>query len=619
MAAFVRSMGFVRGRGASAAGRVPRAWDPYAMRAAIAAAALVLAAACAAPPEPPPVPAPNEPLGPAAAAAAADRLKSGYADTIYLGGRVLTVDADDSVAEALAVKDGRIAAVGSEAEVIERQGPETRVVDLEGKALAPGFIDAHGHISMLAGFTSMVNLSSPPVGTAETIADIQQLLREFIERNQLPEGTPVIGYGYDDSLLKENRHPDKFDLDAVSASHPIGLIHVSGHLATTNTATLEMVGITAQTEDPSGGVIRRVEGSREPNGVLEEHAIYALYSAMPQPTPQQAIGQLVAAQHVYASNGFTTAQDGAMGFDYFRLLSAAAQNGALTIDVTGYVTWSDYDKVVEVVGTPPTAYTGGLRVTGAKIVLDGSPQGKTAWLATPYHVVPEGQPDDYAGYPSFSDEVVYDFIARMRKEEVPLLAHANGDQAAEQLITTVERVQQEQGPHDWRPVMIHAQALRHDQIARLPAIGMIPSFFVAHTFYWGDWHRDSVFGPERGAKISSLNTALENGVTFTIHNDAPVVPPKGAFLLWTAVNRMTRSGQVLGPDERITPAQALRAITIDAAYQAFEEDDKGSLEVGKLADMVILSHDPSEMEPYAIKGMGIVETIKAGRTIYPRK
>jgi hypothetical protein len=166
--------------------------------------------------------------------------------------------------------------------------------------------------------------------------------------------------------------------------------------------------------------------------------------------------------------------------------------------------------------------------------------------------------------------------------------------------------------------MIHAQALRRDQLARVAKLGMIPSFFVAHTFYWGDWHRDSVFGPERGAQISPAASALASGVRFTIHNDAPVVPPDGIFLLWTAVNRITRSGQVLGADERLSAEQALRAITIDAAYQAFEEDQKGSLEPGKLADLVILSANPLDVEPLAIREIEVVETIKGGVTIWHR-
>lgn len=541
-----------------------------------------------------------------------------FADTIYRGGPILTVDAGDTVAEALAVRDGRIAAVGTVADVLALQGPETQLVELDGRALAPGFIDAHGHISMVATLANTVNVASPPVGRVKNIADVQQQLRDYIDRNNVPIGTTIVGMGYDDALLEEKRHPDKFDLDAVSSSHPILLLHVSMHLATANTALLEKAGIHRDTPDPPSGVFRRVEGGTEPNGVMEEHAMSLAYGEFPQPTPQQIMAALEAAQHSYASEGFTTAQDGAMSLPMYKLLSGAAAAGALFIDITGYAIWNDYEGVAEIAGPIPGRYAGRFRVAGAKIVLDGSPQGKTAWLSAPYHIVPEGLAADYAGYAAFSDEDAYAFISKMRSEEVPLLAHANGDQAAEQLIGTVERVQAEQGELDWRPVMIHAQALRHDQIERLPAIGMIPSFFVAHTFYWGDWHRDSVFGPERGARISPLNTSLQNNVRFTIHNDAPVVPPKGPFLLWSAVNRITRSGKTLGPDERVTPQQALRAITIDAAYQAFEQDSKGSLEVGKIADLVVLSESPFDVEANAIKDIQVIETIKEGRTIFPR-
>ena len=542
------------------------------------------------------------------------------ATKIFRGGPVLTLDADNQVAEALAIIDEEIAAVGSEQSVLRLRGPDTEVVDLAGRTLLPGFIDAHGHLTLLARYTQMVNVSSPPVGPVQDIANLRETLRRHIDEHAIPAGQMVLGYGYDDALLAEQRHPNKIDLDAVSTQHPILLLHVSAHLASANQALLDLAGIDATTEDLPGGRFRRVEDSREPNGVMEEHAMYKALTILPTPTAQQMLDAIDAAQREYAKNAFTTVQDGATGFADWQLLRAAGKHERLFLDVVAFPIWNDFDRAVgalEAEGGKVGDYDGHLVLRGGKIVLDGSPQGKTAWLSQPYYVGPPGEAKDYAGYPAFEDEAVYGFAKQLHQRNWPILAHANGDAAAEQWIRTVERIQDEQGAKDWRPVMIHAQALRHDQLPRMVPLGMIPSFFVAHTFYWGDWHRDSVFGPERGPKISPARTALAQGLDITIHNDAPIVPPRGTFLLWTAVNRKTRSGQVLGPAERLTPLQALRAITTGAAYQHREEARKGSLEVGKLADLVILSANPLEVPPDAIRDIEVIETIKNGRSVYP--
>jgi len=538
------------------------------------------------------------------------------ADRVYRGGPIVTVDPANRVVEAIAVRDGRIVAVGSEDEVLRLQGPATRVVDLGGNALLPGFIDAHGHLTMVARYASTANVASPPVGPVETIEDLTSAIRRYIDERDVPPGTWVVAAGYDDALLAERRHPTRFELDRVSTEHPILVFHVSLHLASANSAALELAGIGPETPDPPSGAFHRVEGSNEPNGVMEEHAVLAVFGRVPQPTGPEMFQALADAQRSYASHGFTTAQDGATDLASFELLRAAQAQGVLFLDVIAYGISNDFSAVVDAAGKPIGEYEGHLKLGGGKIVLDGSPQGKTAWLTEPYYVPPAGQGADYAGYPAFDDEAVYEFASALRKNDWPILAHANGDAAAEQWIRTVERIRKKSGRSDWRPVMIHAQALRRDQLPRMAKLGMIPSFFVAHTFYWGDWHRDSVFGPERAARISPAASAVANDVRFTIHNDAPVVPPNGLFLLWTAVNRLTRSGQVLGPDERLTALQALRALTIDAAYQAFEEADKGSLEPGKLADLVILSANPLEVEPNAIRDIEVIETIKAGKTIW---
>lgn len=318
----------------------------------------------------------------------------------------------------------------------------------------------------------------------------------------------------------------------------------------------------------------------------------------------------------YAQYGITTVQDGATSAAGLELLAKAGKAGKLALDVVSYpyYNWVDLSKDKNQPGNN-TDYQQGWRIGGIKLVLDGSPQGKTAWLAHPYHVPPEGQKKDYSGYPILKDDSLKTTLADFYKRGWKILAHANGDAAAEQMLRVMGELKAE-GIHQPRSVMIHAQTVREDQLDRMNALDIIPSFFVAHTYYWGDWHRDSVLGEKRANRISPLRSATNKGIRYTIHNDTPIVPPNMPLLLWTAVNRETRSGKTLGAEQQSTVMEALEAITINAAYQHFEEANKGSLEVGKLADMVITKQNPLTMDKTKLKDLKVVETLKAGRSIY---
>ncbi|MCK5736816.1 MAG: amidohydrolase family protein, partial [Spirochaetaceae bacterium] len=263
-------------------------------------------------------------------------------------------------------------------------------------------------------------------------------------------------------------------------------------------------------------------------------------------------------------------------------------------------------------------YKNGFRMGGAKFLLDGSPQAKTAWLSKPYHIPPEGRDADYCGYPMQEDnDFIFSVYEECLKRDMQILTHTNGDQASQQLLDNYEKAKEASGSTaDTRPVMIHAQTVRDDQLDRMKPLNMIPSFFQAHTFFWGDWHINSVLGKERAYRISPVRSAIERGITYTLHQDTPVVPPNMPFTLWTAVNRKTRTGEVIGPDQRITILEALKGVTINAAYQYFEEDSKGSITVGKRADLVILDKNPMNVDPDDLKDLKVLETIKDGKTIY---
>lgn len=533
--------------------------------------------------------------------------------TIFTNADILTMNEAAPTAEALAIKGERIIAVGDLEQVKALAGKNAIVRDLHGKTILPGLIDAHGHFGAGSVVTSFADLSAPPAGPVRNLGDLVDALKSW--RAAHPRAPMIIGWGYDDSLLTERRHPTRDDLDKISAKVPILLLHTSLHLVSCNTPCLKAAGITADTPDPAGGVIRRWPGSHEPNGVLEEKAIMPAMALIPKPSLRQFAKAVKANQMRYASYGITTAQDGAASPEVIKGLKALAMLGQLKIDVVAYPLVSapgGFDK------TLPYShdYKKHFRIGGIKLVLDGSPQGKTAWLTKPYYVVPKDMDENYKGYASMKTRDVDQIIRQAFAQNVQLLAHANGDAAADQMLTAIAQANTLEGPADRRPVMIHAQTVRPDQIALMKTENVIPSYFVTHTFYWGDWHRDSVFGPRRAARISPLKSTLDMGVPFTLHNDSPVVPPNMMMLVWSAVNRTTRSGKTLGPEERITPMDALRAITINAAYQYFEEDNKGSLEVGKRADITILSANPTKVPPEEIKEIHVLETIKDGKTIF---
>ena len=307
------------------------------------------------------------------------------------------------------------------------------------------------------------------------------------------------------------------------------------------------------------------------------------FPKLPRPSTQQSLDLLSKALRQCASYGLTTVQDGATKSVDYQLLSTAAGKRLLTMDVVAYPLWLEAERINDV-AAPVSQYVGRLKIGGAKLVLDGSPQGKTAWLTQPYLVPPPGQMPDYRGYPAMSDDEARQWVAKFFAKRWQVLAHTNGDAAAQQFIDAVAQAEDKLGPADRRPVMIHAQTVREDQLDRMKTLGIIPSFFSVHTYFWGDWHRDSVLGPDRAARISPARSAIERSMRFTLHNDAPIVPPDVLRLMWCAVNRTTRSGAVLGADQRIGPLEALRGY-VRRRVPEFRGTDQGldrSRQVGQL-------------------------------------
>ncbi|KLV10517.1 amidohydrolase [Photobacterium ganghwense] len=538
------------------------------------------------------------------------------AQTIYLGGDIVTVNDSAPSVQALAIKNGRILALGSEADVMKLQDEETKIVDLHGKTLIPGFIDAHGHVFNTGIQALSANLLAEPDGSVDSISALQESLNAWASKPQNKQHGIILGFGYDDSQLKEGRHPTRQELDAVSADLPVIIIHQSGHLATLNSKALALAGIGPDSQDPEGGKIRREADGKTPNGVLEETAFFG--SLLPMfaklsPTENEAIFK--AGMALYASFGYTTAQEGRASTSAVKTMYELAQKAKLPIDVAAY---ADIQIARDVIVPPYYAseYMNGFRVAGAKLNLDGSPQGKTAWLTEPYLVPPEGQEAGYKGYSSMSDEQAGKYIELAQSKGWQLLTHVNGDAAIDQLIKGVEASEEKHGKPDRGFVAIHAQTARKDQVGAFKRLGIFPAFFPMHTFYWGDWHSDSVLGKERAQNISPTGWARELGMIFTSHHDSPVALPDSMRVYYATVNRVSRTGRLIGPDQRVSSLEGLKSQTLWAATQYKEEQNKGSLEVGKLADLVVLSANPLKVEPEKLADIRVEETIKEGVTVY---
>ena len=540
------------------------------------------------------------------------------AERIIRGGPIVTVNPAQPAAEAVAIAGGRIVAVGTEADIMGWKGPGTVVTDLAGKTLVPGFVDGHSHFWSLVDVQTQALCASPPAGPCRSVADVIASLKKVQERRKLGPGRFVIGFGYDPDLLAERRPPTKQELDAAFPDNPVLLVHVSGHGAMLNSRALATYGITAATPTPTGGVIGREAGSQEPNGLLFETAFLPIFAKVPGPDDDECVDLLKAGQELYLREGITTAQEGATMKHQLDLLRIVADRGLLKLDVVALPFITEIDAVFG--GGPPRnepEYRNRLRIGGVKIVADGSPQGRTACFTKPYLTDgPAGQ-KHWRGELSFPQATLNGWVQKVYDGGATLFTHCNGDAAIDALLEA-HRVASGNDPAKPRgTVGVHSQFIRRDQLEKYAAWKITPSFFTLHCFYFGDTHVANR-GPEQAAFISPMKSARALGIRPANHTDFNVSPLDQMFTIHTAVNRTTRSGTTLGPDERVAPLEALEAITIDGARMYGEEDRKGSIEPGKLADLVVLSGNPLAVPAAAIKDIRVEETIKDGRTVWLR-
>lgn len=532
--------------------------------------------------------------------------------TIYYNGSIITMENEADCPEAVLVAEGVIAKVGSLSEIKSTAPSDVEEVDLQGKTLLPGFIDPHGHLSLAGQMITACDLSE-----CETFEEIISTLKEYQAKNKFTPEDLIFGYGYDHNFLPNEEHPVKKYLNQVSTEIPICILHTSAHMGCANDKLLEIAGITAQTQDPQGGCFGRVDDTQEPDGYLEENAMFSAMGLMKTRIKFDVFENMEKAQLKYMSQGITTAQDGASNTDTLNMFKMLAMQEKLMIDVVAY-------PIVEAPkedGTRETPfetfsefankYTNKFKIGGYKSVLDGSPQGKSAWLTQPYE-----NSDGYCAYSWFKDEQVEEFMSIAIAESQQILVHCNGDAAGDQFLSSYVKAYEKSDNPDkakLRPVMIHCQTAREDQLDIMQKYEIIPSIFIGHVYFWGDVHVKNL-GQARGERVSPVQSAFKRGLVVNFHEDPPVTPARPLFSLWTAVNRTTRGGVVLAPEQRCSVYDGLKAITINGAYAYFEEDSKGSIKEGKRADLVILDQNPLTVDITKIKDIKVLETIKDGKS-----
>ena len=540
--------------------------------------------------------------------------------TVYYNGNIITMEGDQpQMAEALVTQAGKIAYVGNLQEA-QSKYKNAAQINLQNKTLLPSFIDPHSHFDMMSNTMGQVNLNPPPIGKVDSIPKMMQTLKDYKVDNNIADGDWIFGWGYDETQLAEGRPPTKTEIDKALPNNPVYLQHTSGHMGVANSKALAAMNITAATKNPAGGNIVRIKGSNEPSGLVQETATYPFMRHMLEVFAPNQAKFFEQTQGYYAKNGITTAQNGSTTRDTIQFFQKQADAGKLKIDLVALAGVSDLDENLADKNFVWKTYKNGLKVQGTKIIADGSPQGKTAYFSQPYLTPVPDCEKDCRGLPTVSQDELNEMFVKAYARDNQLFIHNNGDAATDMLIKAHEYAVNKTGQaadKDRRTVPIHAQFARTDQLAAFKKYKMVPSFFTNHSYFWGDVHVKNL-GKKRADFLSPIATADKMGLKYTNHSDDTVTPVDPLFSVWSAVNRTSRSGKIIGENERATPYQALKAITSNPAYEYFEEDSKGTLTPGKLADLVILDANPLTVEANKLKDIKVIKTIKEGKTIYQR-
>lgn len=543
-----------------------------------------------------------------------------YADTIYSGGHIITMNDAQPTVQALAIKDGKVIGLGDSDEIkAEFKSKTTKIIKLDGKTLLPGFIDAHSHYFNSLQVANQAQVYAPPSGTGKDVDSILAAIKQYADDNKIPKGELIIAYGYDDTVMPNGRLLNRDDIDKIFPDNPVRIDHVSMHGTVMNSLALKKYGYNDKTVTPAGGVIIRKEGTNEPFGLIMETAYLPVLAQAEVMSAEQEITATKAGQQLYAQNGITTAHEGATHLNQFETIKRASDANANIIDVIVYPFITDVDAILAKYPIDQWGkYNNRFKVGGVKVTIDGSPQGRTAKFVVPYLTGGPANEPNWVGELTFPQDTINTMIKKVYDLDVPLNIHANGDAAIDAFFSAHKFAAKDDLNKNRDITMIHAQFARKDQLSKFVEYKIRPSFYTLHTYYFAEAHIKNR-GKIQTDYISPMRDAIDIGLHPTNHTDFVVAPLDQMMMLSSAVNRISRADHIIGKSQRITPLEGLKSMTLWVAEQYNEEATKGSLEVGKLADLVILDNNPLTVEPKKIKDIKIVETIKEGNTIYSAK
>jgi predicted amidohydrolase YtcJ len=540
--------------------------------------------------------------------------------TMYFNGDILTMEGSNaSYAEALVVKDGKILFVGSKDEAMKQAGEGHSMVDLEGKTILPGFLDAHSHYMNSLSVANQCQLYAPPSGQAKDVASLIATLKKYVQDNAIPKGKLIMGYGYDDSAMSDGKLLNRDDLDKAFPDNPVRIDHVSMHGCVLNSKAMEYYGISAATKTEPGGVIVRKPGTNEPYGLIMETSFLPIFEKSEKMTPEQEIEASKKGQMLYAEAGITTAHEGATHLSQIEILERVSKAGVNTIDIIAFPFITDLDKVLAQFPKENwLKYNKNFKIGGVKITIDGSPQGRTAYFSKPYLTGGPGGEKNWKGELTFPQDMVNQMVKKVYQMGVPLNLHCNGDASIDSFLQAYEYARGGDYSKPWNVTTIHSQFMRKDQMAKFVKYKIRPSFYTLHTFYFYEAHLKNR-GKAEADYISPMRDAINTGLEPTNHTDFVVAPLDQMMMLWSAVNRISRAGVEAGKGQCVSAYEGLKAMTINVAHQYDEGDTKGTLKAGKRADLVILDQNPLKVDKMKIKDIKVLETIKDGKSIYNRK
>ena len=537
------------------------------------------------------------------------------APTVYFNGDILTMEGDTpKYVEALVVKDNKIAYTGDMREALTQAGSNAALQDLKGHTLLPGFIDTWGHFALIAQDTLGVNLAyfsrNPPQTRAQLINKLRSEAKVF--------NGWVIGTGYAEAMLSDGGLTIS-DLDAAYPNQPALLENISTLTGMVNSAGLKKLGITKATKAVSGFIPVDPKTGQLTGELIGMPYLEAVAKAVGKYSQDLTFETYRKAEKIYVSNGFTTAQSYEASIVDMRNMRLAIDRKIVTIDLIALPTFDIVDQMLA--SNPNTQFgvyshgDGGFKVAGIQVPTDGAPQLRLAYFTKPY-LDTTGFPKDWRGF-AYYPQALFDKYTKLAYEKnIQYFGYSNGDAGIDMTLAALAKTISETGiTEDRRTVIAHSFFARDDQLDDYKKKNIMAVMMPNDTWLYGDVY-NKVLGGERAANLSPANSANAKGITLALHNDTPSSGPNVLFSVWSAVNRKTFSGAVLGPEQRITPYLALQGFTRNAAYQYKEELSKGSLAPGKLADLVVLDQNPLKVAPDDIKNIQVLKTIKGGVEVY---